>query len=430
MTPAEFSRRFRLLIAATWAIPPVFGLGFLIFVVDLFDFGQLGQMLLTPPLPIYVVGAQLISDWYFRRFARPIQEYLDDPTPENEARALSRAHRFPLHFWVSFLAYLVLAPVAVMWSANLGYGFEPTRVDWFRIELVSLVVSIIVGLPIFLLAIDVFGRAFSRVHWVEPHVRLTHKVFLLGALVPLLIDTMLVQYYWTETGYFSVTTFIVWLVLELLAVAGAVLAVRSFRQALAPLDALIRVEPEVVDVTTLTPQSTDELGVLASGYKSLLSRFQRKSAILETRNALLRAAREAESNDELVDIVSAAVREACAANDAVVAIRDGDTLRIARTDEESIVLGRDRAPLLWRAIEDETVTFHDMEREPHDELLAEHLGCGAAAIAPLRADGSGSRRAHRDLPRRGRATGAGNTRGPRPRCWRSVGVVARTRKTA
>lgn len=64
-------------------------------------------------------------------------------------------------------------------------------------------------------------------------------MFLSGALVPLLIDTMLVQYYWTRTGYFTTETFFMWLLLELLAIGGSLIFVRSFGQSLGPLQRVI-----------------------------------------------------------------------------------------------------------------------------------------------------------------------------------------------
>src|SRR5690606_15830925 len=134
------------------------------------------------------------------------------------------------------------------------------------------IVAIVVGLPIFFLVLDLFGRLAGRLHLERPHVTVRTKVFLIGALVPLLIDTMLVQYYWARTGYFGVDTFMVWLTLELLAVLGSLLFVRSFGQSLNPLQRLVagprRLQPQ--DLTLLAAGSTDELGVLAAGYRRLL----------------------------------------------------------------------------------------------------------------------------------------------------------------
>ncbi|MGW8229378.1 MAG: hypothetical protein ACWGOW_10775, partial [Gammaproteobacteria bacterium] len=114
--------------------------------------------------------------------------------------------RFSLHYWGLFLVYLLLAPASVIISAQIYTDYVAQPVDWFRIHLVALIVSIIVGLPIFFLILDLFGRALRDIEFVRAHITVKTKVFLIGALVPLLIDTMIVQYYWTRTGFFSFET--------------------------------------------------------------------------------------------------------------------------------------------------------------------------------------------------------------------------------
>jgi diguanylate cyclase (GGDEF)-like protein/PAS domain S-box-containing protein len=175
-----------------------------------------------------------------------------------------------------------------MVAAELYTGYQPTAVDWFRIHLVALIVSIIVGLPIFFLILDLFGRAVAGAPLARPHVTIRTKVFLIGALVPLLIDTMLVQYFWTRTGYFTYETFAMWLLLELLAIGGTLIFVRSFGQSLAPLRHVIdRGQAwEGGGLETTSAQSTDELGVLAEDYRALLLARQQAEAELHREKEL------------------------------------------------------------------------------------------------------------------------------------------------
>ncbi len=271
MTAESFYRRFRMYILLTWNIPPIFGLSFLLF-IHMFTPDQIVTILVTPIEPVFVVGSMLFAYWYFRRFIQPVRAYLADPKPENVAPALARMRRFPLDYWTVFLGYLVLAPASVVVSAMIYAGFEPSTVDWFRIHLVALIVSIIVGLPLFFLILDLFGRALQGAPVERPHLTVRTKVFLIGALVPLLIDTMLVQYYWTRTGYFTAETFAMWLILELLAIGGSLIFVRSFGQSLAPLARVIQQGVPSIDVHYDPPraQSTDELGVLADDFRALI----------------------------------------------------------------------------------------------------------------------------------------------------------------
>lgn len=284
ITPEVFRRHFLRLILAAWLLPPVIGLGFILFIKVLTPQQMLG-ILLTPTEPFYIVGWLVFSVWYFPRYIRPVSDYVSSAAETSPGLALERMQRFPLYFWSIFLIYLALAPSSVILSAEFYTDYIAQPVDWFRIHLVALIVSIIVGLPIFFLILDLFGRALGNLELVRPHVSIRTKIFLVGALVPLLIDTMLVQYYWTRTGFFTFETFLVWLVLELLAIAGSLVFVRSFAQSLAPLNRMIEGEASVdsINPSELLPLSTDELGVLASGYRKLLVELQRIRGNLEIR---------------------------------------------------------------------------------------------------------------------------------------------------
>jgi diguanylate cyclase (GGDEF)-like protein/PAS domain S-box-containing protein len=277
MSAAAFLRQFRIYVLLTWTIPPVFGLSFIIF-INLLTATQVLTLLTTPLEPIFILGSLVFALWYLNRFVRPIAAWLADPQPAVAAAelALGRIRRFPLVYWGVFLTYLVLAPSSVILSAQLYTGYEPQPVDWFRIHLVALIVSIIVGLPIFFRILDLFGRVLGGLPFKRAHLTIKTKVFLIGALVPLLLDTMLVQYYWTRTGYFTSETFVMWLVLELLAVGGSLIFVRSFGQSLAPLQRRFTHASNLgmPETAALVPQSTDELGVLTSEFRGLIERLR------------------------------------------------------------------------------------------------------------------------------------------------------------
>lgn len=260
-----------MLVLLAWVIPPAFGMAFIAF-VDIFSTDEMWAILTSWPMGLFVVISFTFAAWYFYRFATPLTLFLEHGGEQNQALALQRIRRFPLHFWGLFLLTLLLAPNLVMMLAIKLLMLQPPLLDWFRIHLVALIVSIIVGLPIFFLVIDLFGRALRGVTLSEPHITIRAKVFLIGSLVPLLIDTMLVQYYWARTGYFTGETFVVWLLLELIAIAGSLLFMRSFGQSLSPLEALVRnsSDPCKLALDGLASRSTDELGVLANAYRRLL----------------------------------------------------------------------------------------------------------------------------------------------------------------
>ncbi|HEB82430.1 MAG TPA: EAL domain-containing protein [Gammaproteobacteria bacterium] len=300
MTAKEFHKRFLRLIALTWLLPPVVGFSFLLY-IRFFTFEQLVPMATSPLMAPFIVVSLVLSLVYFHYYARPLTAYLEQEavSPDKVEKAL---RRFALHYWVIFLAYITAAPAMTILSLEMTSGYRAQPVDWFRIHLVALIVSIIVGLPIFVRAYDLFGQAFSGIRLKRPIVTIKMRVFLIGAMIPLLIDTMLVQYYWTRTGFFSMETFFIWLLLECLAVAGALMFVFSFSQSLGPLKRLIESPVESLD-SKIQPASTDELGIFAAQLGELLDRQQINQQRLAFGNELLRALHSHENLGQLLQTV-------------------------------------------------------------------------------------------------------------------------------
>jgi signal transduction histidine kinase len=279
----QFYRRLRNLILITWTVPPVFGLSALMY-INMFSPQQMRDILTSPIEPFFNIVWIIWAAWYLPRRVHAVCDYLDKPEQANEAKVQNLIRSFTFYYWGAFLCYLLSAPTSVMLSA-MGYtDYVATPSDWFRIHLIALIVSIVVGLPIFFLILDLFGQVAGKLQLHKPHVTLKAKVFLIGALVPLLIDTMLVLYYWTRTGYFSLETFYAWLTLELLAVCGSLIFVHSIGQSLSPLQALINNENEITpyQLSAMVPKSTDELGVITSDYHKLLQELYEHRHQLET----------------------------------------------------------------------------------------------------------------------------------------------------
>ena len=212
MSGKLFQSRFIKLILLTWLLPPVVGLGFILF-IGILSIEQMLLILTTPLEPAYIILSLTFAIVYFNYFIQPFIVFLDneDDRQTYEKGAINCIRRFPFHFWSIFLIYLMIAPATVIISAEIYSDYVARPVDWFRIHLVALTVSIIVGLPIFFRMFDLFGEVAGELNLAKPYLTIKTKVFLIGALVPLLIDTMIVQYYWTRTGYFTIETFFVWL---------------------------------------------------------------------------------------------------------------------------------------------------------------------------------------------------------------------------
>ncbi|MFV1993171.1 MAG: PAS domain S-box protein [Acidiferrobacterales bacterium] len=277
MEPANFKRRFLLFILLTWNLPPLIGFGF-IMLFGVLTTQQIIEIITMPVEPVYILGWQIFIIWFFPKKLRPLTDWLKNRDTADSSSVLSAVRQFPLWYWGLFLLYQSLAVISVVAAAALHTDFVITPLILFRFASVALIVSIIVGLPIFFLIMDLFGKAMGGLVVKRPIVTIRTKVFLIGALTPLLIDTMLVQYYWTRTGYFTTETFIVWLLLELLAVGGSLIFMRSFGQSLGPLQTVLKHTEDLstMDFSLIQSKSTDELGVLSGSYRRLLN-MQRHS---------------------------------------------------------------------------------------------------------------------------------------------------------
>jgi len=322
----QFRRQFLYLILLTWVAPPFIGLGFILF-VGILTTGQMEALLRAPSEPLYILGWLGFAAWYFPRYIRPVNDWIGARTAEAAQQALHHMRRFPLHFWGIFLLYLALAPGSVILSAEHYTDYVARPIDWFRIQLIALIVSIIVGLPIFFLILDLFGRVLGNIHLGRPQVTITAKIFLIGALVPLLIDTMLVQYYWTRTGFFTTETFFVWLMLEVLAIAGSLIFARSIGQSIAPLNRMLTgpALAGAVNPERLQARSTDELGVLACGYRELLQELAIRNEVLALNNRILHTADRVTGLPPLIDAIVALSQESIGDDIAFLIMHDRES---------------------------------------------------------------------------------------------------------
>jgi len=399
MNGKDLLRRLRLLILVAWNIPPVFGLGFIL-MIGVLELPHIIGILTTPLEPAYIIGWAVFSVWFLPRQLQPLADWLDVKPGSSAEHAQRAVRRFPLVFWITFLIYLAVAPASVIVAAEIYTGFISTAYDWFRIELVALIVSIIVGLPIFFLILDLFGQALGAMKLSRPIVTIRTKVFLIGALVPLLIDTMLVQYYWTRTGYFSFETFVVWVLLELLAIGGSLIFAHSFAQSLGPLQKLIG-EPHPLPearIAGLQASSTDEIGVLTADYRALLEKQWLQGEILDINNRLLRSAGDEAGTAAVLQQVAELCRESINAAQSFVLVFDpdaGELVGVTQTGsdyrpEGHYRLGLDETSLaVWAFNQHKTAAVENCREDARvSQAMRSQFNIRSAIAVPMMLDGN------------------------------------------
>lgn len=393
----DFRRRFLSLILLAWVLPPVMGLSFILF-TRILTYEQILGIMLAPIEPLYIILWISFAIWFFPRYVQPLQRWLEQRDMQAAPEVLRRMQHFPLLFWGIFLVYLSLAPSTVLVSAEIFTDFVAQPVDWFRIHLVALIVSIIVGLPIFFKILDLFGQSLGDIALTRPHVTIKAKVFLIGALVPLLIDTMLVQYYWTRTGFFTTETFFVWLMLEFLAIAGSLIFMQSIGQSLAPLRNMLGHSKDGTspDQPALLPMSTDELGVLTTEYRQLLNELRIHNDFLTMNNRLLRSASQIDELPMLLDSIVDLCREAIDDDMSFLILKDENSeelLGVAQTGCSYNPEGYFRLAMhetsiaVWAFNEGKTAAIDNTAQDPRvSKRMNEKFEIKSAIAAPLRSD--------------------------------------------
>jgi len=391
----EFQRKLRWLVFHAWNFPPIVGLS-VIMLIGVLSPAHIFGILVTPLEPAYIVGWLIFSLWFFPRKMRPVSDWLDNLPGSSHEAAVEAVRGFPLLFWSIFIFYLVLAPFSVIWAAEIYTGFISSPIILFRIELVALIVSIIVGLPIFFLMFDLFGHALGRIELKKPILTIRSKVFLIGALIPLLIDTMLVQYFWTRTGFFDIETFAMWGLLELLAIGGSLIFAHSFGQSLAPLQVYGGAQDPLkrANVAALRATSTDELGVLTGDYRRLLDSLRAQNQIQEFNNILIRSTSSETHRAGVFREIVKVCHSALGADLAFVMVVDSETnelVCVIQSGTEYEASGHFRLKLdesslaVWSFNNEQTVALDDCsDDERVSPRMREHFGVHGAIATPLR----------------------------------------------
>ena len=122
MTAQEFQVHFLRLIALTWTLPPMVGFTFLLY-IEFFTFEQLFPMMSTPLMSIFVVGSLLFAIVYFYRYIRPLKLYLSASENHQELIVIRALRYFPLHYWMMFLVYILVAPAATILSLEMATDY-------------------------------------------------------------------------------------------------------------------------------------------------------------------------------------------------------------------------------------------------------------------------------------------------------------------
>ncbi|QEP44953.1 bifunctional diguanylate cyclase/phosphodiesterase [Ectothiorhodospiraceae bacterium BW-2] len=269
----RFVAIFILFIAAAHTLPPLFGSLSLNY-LQLVDSATVAQIMESNLFRGGVLAIVVFNLLYFyQRFAHPLGEILHTRLSQSQQlERLTRLRRFSLEFWLLFILSSALRSSLFM-AIGASQQAELFSLEiCLQISTIAVIVTITLGLPIFLLLSDHLGKLAPQIYKITTVISIQNKGLLLGALMPLLLTLMLLLYYYSRTQFFELETLGLILLLGLLALLASYTFIRSFRLSLSPLKEVIEHKSRSFEVLArqLQPRSLDELGVLTWEYRRLM----------------------------------------------------------------------------------------------------------------------------------------------------------------
>jgi len=267
-TIAQQKNSLMALISLTFLLTPLFSLWGAVF-FGMTDWPKIVSVMQLGILPVFLTVMLVWVVVYFRRFLDPLIQELNaadtDEQPGSKLASSLHRHlrRFNLSYWGLFLTFSICLPIIYIYSLNtLGIPQQTSFVTaFFTLQLTT---SILVGMPVYLLAQDRLSQLAEWTGLLRAQNSLRSKMLLLAGFLPILGYTLLLQYYWLNTGNLHTSTLLIWGVLAAVTILVTYLSIRSLSNSLAAVQRTLHSSGAVTNDTlaSLKPHSTDEIGFL------------------------------------------------------------------------------------------------------------------------------------------------------------------------
>lgn len=303
---ADFKHRMWIVTWVTLILPPVTGI-FMLSFVGVFPFPEVFYPF-TNYAAIVIALATILAIRINIKFTRNIIQLAN--TPETLAQYQSHLKKMPFYYFSLLFIYFAVGLVSTLYSLSTIYGFNYPLNKYFFSFLGIIPGGLITALPIFFYLSDTLGKYLAPrgVHISIAPIKL--KIMVLGLFVPVLIDTLLIMYFYDRTGYLSVDTVGIWFFLIVIAGIGTMMAWKSFGQSMSPFVTALTADTADHANVSIVPQSLDELGLLSHQWHSMWLRVKEYEKRLTSSNDLLTSnveerTKELESEKLFIDKVIA-----------------------------------------------------------------------------------------------------------------------------
>lgn len=218
---------------------------------------------------LYAAGAA----FYFYRYFDDASAKGGEATP---TWVRQRMGGFPRVYWLFHFCYVVVSPFPYFGIGLFDISGVESLAAPFLFLALQLAASALLGLPVYLLGLNIIGRLAACVGLDRVHVSLQHRLLVLVGLVPALSGAILAQYYWYRTQFMTVETLLLWAGLGAFTFFVAIITIRGVSQALAPVQGILKNDDLVQRehyAQQLKPNSIDEIGYLTQMLGSLFTRL-------------------------------------------------------------------------------------------------------------------------------------------------------------
>ncbi|HED19406.1 MAG TPA: PAS domain S-box protein, partial [Gammaproteobacteria bacterium] len=273
--PERTGARFSIYLFLGYLLAPLTGFSAAI-LFGVISTEQLQQVLAVGVVPVFSVSLVFFSLFQLQRLITPLTTWaMQHPAGGNAPGHLHNLlNRFSRDFWGLMALHALASPVLVFWSLDGGITAD-NQFAFVHFLLLQSVSAILVGMPAYLFGLHQLGKLAGHLSLNRIMVSLKSRTLLLTGLVPLLSSSMLVEYYWLNTGRLDTGYLITWITLGVITITISLLSIRSMQQALHPFQELFNRSGASTheDLARLRPASTDEIGHLTQTLGKVFQRL-------------------------------------------------------------------------------------------------------------------------------------------------------------
>ena len=272
----KVQRRLLIVTLLSFALTPVIGYTTATFfnMVDI-------QTLLTGNSGFILIGIySCLLIWcatHFKHFLQPVIKWKLQHPDENVLPNDLNLHlqSFSSSYWSFFLLYVLTIPTIHHWFLHSA-GEAISVSILLQFMLLQLTIAILVGLPGYLDGLSTLGKLTRYTGLSSVQVSMRTKMLLVGAYIPLLTTSILLKYYWWQTGFITHEVVLAWALMGLIAIISTLVAYRSLTQSLKPVQTVTAntgASSHADLAKQLQPHSNDEIGFLIQTLSRLFHRL-------------------------------------------------------------------------------------------------------------------------------------------------------------